>query len=104
MQTEDYYTLSGTMTALRKKGYTEDFNLLENALECKAGGYTVSPDDFQIDDVFRFEGPSNPSDEAVLYAISVPRKNVKGLLVNGYGIYTDPVTNALLEKLVIKHK
>src|SRR6476620_3010782 len=103
MRTEDSDTLSETIRTLRTKGYTEDFNLQCDRLECKVGGYTLSPHEFQVDDVFRFEGASDPGDESILYAISLPSRGVKGVLVNAYGIYSDGTTNELLEKLVIKH-
>lgn len=102
MHTEDYPTMTTAIAALRKEGYTDDFNLLEDCLECKPGNYKLLPSDFGVDKVFRFEGPSDPADGAVLYAISSPKRGVKGLLVNGYGMYTDSASNALVEKLSIR--
>jgi hypothetical protein len=102
VNTEDYDTLTEAINALRKQGYTEDYNLLSDCIECKTGNYKLSPKDFQVDKVFRFEGPTDPADEAVLYAISSPKRGTKGLLVNAYGIYADEATNDLVEKLSIK--
>jgi hypothetical protein len=59
----------------------------------------MSPEDFEIDAVFRFESASNPDDQAVLYAISSRENYVKGVLVNGYGISSVDATDALIEKL-----
>ena len=56
---------------------------------------------FVIDKFYRFEGESNPSDEAILYAISSTKHDLKGVLVNGAGIYTDDITNEMLESLKI---
>ena len=98
-----YNTLSETMNDLRKQGYTEDFNLQQNCLECRNGEFQVFADEFQVDQYFRFEGASNPSDSAILYAISSDTKNLKGLLVNGYGIYSETVTDELVEKLKIRN-
>ena len=97
-----YTTLSETMNELRKQGYTEDFNLQQNCLECRNGQFKVFADEFKVDKYFRFEGESNPSDSAILYAISSDSKNLKGLLVNAYGIYSEPMTDELLEKLEIR--
>jgi len=97
-----YVTLSETMNELRKQGYTEDFNLRQNCIECRNGEFQVFADDFQVDDFFRFEGASNPSDSAILYAISSDRYGLKGLLVNGYGIYSEPVTDDMLHKLDLR--
>lgn len=97
MQTYD--TLSETMEALRKEGYVEDFNLRQDCLECREGQFKVFADEFKIDEFFRFEGQTDPADEAVLYAISSENHQIKGLLVSGYGMYTEAVTNELLAKL-----
>lgn len=97
-----YTTLSGTMNELRKEGYTEDFNLHQNCLECRNGEFKIFADEFKVDKYFRFEGASNPSDSAILYAISSDSKNLKGVLVNAYGIYSEPLTDEMLEKLEIR--
>ena len=95
-------TLSQTMEQLRNEGYTEDLNLQKNCIECRARNFKIFHDEFVIDKVFRFEGESNPSDEATLYAISSTKYGIKGVLVNGGGIYTDDITNEMLESLQIK--
>jgi hypothetical protein len=59
-------TLSETMNELRKEGYTEDFNLQQNCLECRNGEFKVFADEFKVDKFFRFEGASNPSDSSIL--------------------------------------
>lgn len=97
-----YVTLSETMKELRKEGYVEDFNLQQNCLECRNGEYKVFTDEFKVDKYFRFEGPSDPSDQAILYAISSDNHKLKGVLVNGYGIYNEPMTDEMLHKLEIK--
>jgi hypothetical protein len=92
-------TLSGQINILRSEGYTEDFNLMEDCLECKNGDYKLLHDQFSVDEVFRFEGNSDPADEAILYAISSDHYPLKGILVNGYGIYSDKVTDQMVKKL-----
>ena len=96
-----YTTLSEAMNDLRKEGYVEDFNLQQNCLECRNGQFKVFADEFIIDKYFRFEGQSDPSDQAILYAISSNSHQLKGVLVNAYGIYSEPVTDEMLQKLQI---
>lgn len=98
----DFDTLSQAMNALRTDGYVEDFNLKQNCLECRNGEYKVFAKDFEIDAFFRFEGESNPSDESILYAISSKKYGLKGQLVNGYGIYSETITDEMLKKLTIR--
>ncbi len=98
---ESYATLSEAINGLIARGYTEDFNLKENSLDCQNGKYQLSPDDFKVDNVFRFEGNSDPEDQSVLYAISSEKHHIKGLLVNAYGIYSDGPANEIVKKLKV---
>jgi len=94
-------TLSQRMNSLRDQGYTKDFNLLENQIEHKDEGKTYEIKDFEVDDVYRFEGMSNPADNSILFAISTKDGN-KGMLVDGYGITSGQVSKAMLNKLKLK--
>ena len=96
---ESYGTLSQTINGLKEDGYTLDFNIQEDCLVCHQNNTVLSPDEFEIDKVYRFEGESNPDDESVLYAISSLKHGVKGVVVNGYGIYAEPASSALVAKL-----
>lgn len=91
-----YGTVSEAITAFRERGFTLDFNLEENCLVCNSQKFM--PDDFEIVDVFRYEGNSDPADEAAVYAIE-SGNNVKGILVTSYGVYSDNMSSELLAKL-----
>ncbi len=97
-----YHTLSEKMNELRREGYLEDFNLQQNCLECRNGSFKVFTDEFKVDKYYRFEGPTDPADQAILYAISSDIHQLKGVLVNAYGIYSEPITDEMLEKLEIR--
>ena len=97
---EKYMTpLSEVIAELRKRGYVKDFNLRNDCIYCAGGTETLLPDDFHIDRVYRFEGDSDPADQAVLYAITSEKFGLKGILVNGYGISADQLTEAMICKL-----
>ena len=98
----NYDTVTEAIKDLKARGFTMDLNLQENCIVCNEEKF--NPDDFEIDKVFRFEGESNPDDEAVLYAISSTKHDVKGLLVNGYGISADAASNAIIAKLQRHHQ
>jgi hypothetical protein len=99
MKIEQYDTLSEAINQLRLQGYTEDFNLKEDCLECQLGVINLFPDDFQIDKFFRFYSASDPGDESILYAISSEKYKLKGVLVNGYGMSSNTLTQDMIEKL-----
>ena len=96
---ESYGTLSETINALIAEGYVHDFNVHEDCVVCHQTNDRLAPEDFQIDKVYRFEGASNPDDQAILYAISSENFNLKGSLVNGYGISSNDAVSKLIERL-----
>ncbi len=95
-------TVSEVIARLRGEGYTEDFNLQHDGLIWTIGNKKIAHDEFVIDRFYRFEGNSDPGDEATVYAISSGKHNIRGVLVNGAGIYTDNMTDEMLESLKIK--
>lgn len=101
----NYTTLSEAIYDLNKKGYTFNFNIQNDCIFCSENNMQLKPDEFDIDEVYRFQEMSDVDDESILYAISSKRHNVKGLLVNAYGIYANTASSSLIEKLnTIKYK
>lgn len=96
---ESYGTLSQTINGLKEDGYDLDFNVHEERLVCSYTKTSLTPDEFEIDKIYRFEGMTNPEDQAILYAISSPKFGVKGVLVNGYGPTSDEMADAIIKKL-----
>jgi len=94
-----YATVSEAIDALRSKGFTEDFNLEENCIVSKPSKF--SHEEFEITEVYRYEGNSDPADEATVYGI-ISSSGIKGVLVTGYGISTDTLSAAILKKLTFR--
>ncbi|TSD67067.1 phosphoribosylpyrophosphate synthetase [Inquilinus sp. KBS0705] len=96
-------TVSEVIDHLREKGYTVDFNLKGGYLETSGDYLQLHPNEFVIDKHYRFEGNSDPEDEAIVYAISSAKHQIKGVLVNSYGAYSDPLTDDMVKALTEKH-
>lgn len=96
---KSYDTLTEAIADLKKRGYTNDFNLHPEWIECPPMDKKLSPDQFHVDEVYRFEGMTNPDDSSVLYAIS--GENIKGLLLDAYGVYAEAVSDEMIKKLRI---
>ena len=94
-----YDTVTEAVKGLKERGYTKDFNLRENCIICDEEKY--HPEDFEIVEVYRYEGDSDPADEAVVYAVE-SRKGDRGVLVSGYGISADEMTSELAKKLSMR--
>ena len=93
-----YDTVSEAVNGLKSRGFTTDFNLDENCLVCHSD--KINPDEFQIVEIYRFEGNSDPSDEAVVYAIE-SKNGMKGVLVNGYGVSSNSLSDEMARKLEV---
>ena len=91
-----YATVTEAIRELRKQGFLVDFNLKENSLEADSAKFTS--EEFEILDVYRYEGDSDPADEATVYAIE-SQSGLKGILVTGYGVSSDTVSAQMLRKL-----
>jgi hypothetical protein len=94
-----YDTVSEAVDGLRKRGFLLDFNLAENCLICDNEKFKAG--DFRIIEVYRFEGNSDPGDEAVVYAISSHGEK-KGVLVTGYGVSAEGLSADMAAILDIK--
>ncbi|WP_369764919.1 phosphoribosylpyrophosphate synthetase [Flavobacterium sp. WC2429] len=104
MKNINYDTVSEAINELAKRGYTTDFEIFKDldCLVCKKTAKQLSPDEFEIDETYRFEGDSDPGDEMIVFAISSKEHNVKGIVVNAYGMYGDPSTSKIVELLYKK--
>ncbi|MDD2298127.1 MAG: phosphoribosylpyrophosphate synthetase [Fermentimonas sp.] len=99
-----YTTLSEAINDLTKRGYTENFNIESDCIVCSENMIRLRPEEFEIDEVYRFQEMSDLDNESILYAISSEENNIKGLLVNAYGTYSDTNTTELVRKLEQKSK
>ncbi|NUM32776.1 MAG: hemerythrin domain-containing protein [Bacteroidetes bacterium] len=99
-----YETVFEALTELHKKGYTLDFSILDeqDCIYCHNQNHSLSADEFVIDEIYRFEGDTDPGDEMIVYAISSSKHNLKGVLTNAYGIYSDSKNSKIVEKLKYK--
>lgn len=101
MKNYAYDTASEAINALTKRGYITDFELFadKECLVCHTTSTQLSPDEFEIDEIYRFEGDTDPGDEMIVFAISSIKHNIKGIIVNAYGVYSDSVTSNIIKRL-----
>lgn len=95
---KSYDNLVEALNDLNKRGYTIDFNLCDDKIECPRLQLQLSPEAFEVDETYRFEGMSNPDDNSILYAIS-SGTDVKGVLVDAYGMYAENISEGMRLKL-----
>jgi hypothetical protein len=91
-------TLVSALNNLVQKGYTEDFKVIDAGLTSTNGGKAYKPDEVKVVDFHRFEGTSDPADEAILYAMETT-DGVKGTLVDAFGPGADTMVRLFMEQV-----
>jgi hypothetical protein len=94
-----YNNLVDATNDLMKRGYTANLSLEGDTIDDKAQNIHMKADDFVIDEFYRFEGPSNPSDMSIVYAVTSDKYNLKGVLINAFGTYANTSSSAIEAKL-----
>jgi hypothetical protein len=69
-------------------GFTEDFKVTDNGLEALQAGKRYKAEEVSVINFFRFEGASDPEDNAILYVLKTI-DGLKGTLIDAYGLYND---------------
>ncbi len=100
---EAYDTVVEALNGLKERGYTTNFNIAFDKLICSEKKHVLNPDEFDITEVYRFEGDTNPGDEDVVYAVESKKGDIKGVFSGAFGLYADSVSTDMLRKLAM-HK
>lgn len=98
---EHYDTVTAALTALKFKGFTIDFNIAFDKIICKENNFCLNPSEFEITEVHRFEGATDPGDESVLYAVESKDGTLKGVITSAYGMYADSISTDMIKKLTM---
>jgi len=88
-------TVTDALTLLRAEGYDADYELVDGRLQA-AGCAACRVEDVVVERRFRFEGPSDPGDEMIVFGLHDPATGARGTLASAFGLNADP---ALAEHL-----
>ena len=92
-------TLGDAVDRLSSAGYRDAFRLEPAGLRALAARRLFSPEELAIDEIVRFEGESDPGDEAVLFALRSKDDGARGTFVATFGPYADPLAGELIKRL-----
>jgi hypothetical protein len=95
MNNKSYSTVSEALADMKARGFTIDFNL-----EVKKNW---DPSKLMIVEVHRFEGETDPDDEAVVYGIETAKGN-KGFLVNGFGSTSESNPDEFIRRIPMQQR
>lgn len=89
-----YATVTKALKDLKDKGFTTDFNLDESRI-------VNNPSDFSIEHIYRYEGESDPGDEATVYGIC-STNGERGVFVAGNLAYSENNAAQVLHEISIE--
>jgi hypothetical protein len=89
-----YASVSKALDDLNEMGFTFDFNLHEQDI-------IKNPQRYEIEHIYRYEGDSNPDDEATVYGIK-SSSGKKGVFVAGFAANSENDAARVLNEISIK--
>ncbi|TGD59597.1 hypothetical protein [Flavobacterium humi] len=93
--TYNYASVSKALEELKALGFTIDFNINDTQI-------TANPANFEIVHIYRYEGDSDPDDEATVYGIKSISDNQKGVFVSGFAANSENDAAKILSDISIK--
>ncbi|WP_338408580.1 hypothetical protein [uncultured Flavobacterium sp.] len=91
-----YASVSVALEELRKNGFIKDFNLPDEHIK-------TNPHLYKILHIYRYEGNTDPGDEAVVYGIQ-SSSGEKGVFVAGYSANSNSDVIQVLNEISIKNR
>lgn len=89
-------TVTAAVQLLESKGYASEFLLGDHGFGCRSCERVLAPDQLVVDDTYRFEGDSDPSDESIVLGVRCPVCGAKAIVVSAYGPEAEPQLIALI--------
>jgi len=98
MSVKLYNSMTEAMEELRSRGFTANFEFLNQAFRDLESGKTFTADELTIVEHYRFEGASDPEDMSVVYAIE-SSDGTRGFIADAFGAYASPELGAFLNNV-----
>ena len=83
-------TVTDAVEMLRARGYVAEFELVGDRLTSTSGDASCHVAEAIVEHLYRFEGPSDPGDEMIVFALRDPATGVRGTLATAFGLAADP--------------
>ena len=91
--------LAQAVERLTAAGYQDDFRAERGGLRALRTGRLHEAELLDIDEVVRFEGATDPDEEAAVFALNSEMYETKGTYVVSYGTYVDPFDAVMVRRL-----
>lgn len=101
MSVNQYGTVTEALNDLARRGFTANLEYLDGAFTAVDSGRSFKAEELTIVEHHRFEGETDPSDMAVVYAIE-SRDGTRGVVVDAFGVYANPRLGEFLHRVRIR--
>ena len=96
-------TVTEAVADLEADGFTTDFSVAPGGLlRCGRCDTLHDPAAAKVDRIARFEGDTDPGDEAIVFALTCSDCGAKGTLVSAYGASVGPDEATVLTSLATR--
>lgn len=92
-------TVTDAVVFLHDEGYIEDVKLEGTNIVTGRTNISCALSNVIVDHVFRFEGDSDPGDEAIVLGLRYPDTDICATLVSAFGHDADPATAEFFARL-----
>lgn len=92
-------TMQEAVQRFERQGFRQNFRAAPKGRLTVDGDVLYEPEELVVEEVARFEGSSDPSDEAVLFALRTADGKVRGTFAATYGPQADPSTIEAVRRL-----
>jgi hypothetical protein len=93
--------VSEAVEGLKARGFTANFEVADDGLRAVDSGKSFAAQQLMIVEHHRFEGASDPDDMSVVYGIEAT-DGTRGVVVDAYGVYSDPRLSELLKNVKVR--
>lgn len=83
-------TITAAIARLRTAGFGGDASLVDGVVRCGACGESHAPEDVVVHHVDRFEGETDPGDEAIVLGVECAACGARAVIVSAFGADADP--------------
>ena len=91
-------SLTTCVNKVVKDGFADIFKVTDRGLFSCAKERYYRPEQISVKDFYRFEGQSDPADNAIMYVIETA-DGIRGTLIDAYGPYADAGVNRFIKEV-----
>ena|SRR5262245_51926535 len=92
-------TVSEALRRMAAEGYADEYRAEARGLRSLKDGSVHPPEAFLVEEIARFEGDSDPSDECTVFALAVKGGGGKGTYTVTYGTLMDSLDAEMVGRL-----